>query len=74
MVKERLMTDFVNIVSEVPQALAILEGSPGRVEEEALSWEAIASQHQLLQEQPKRKMHKDKKVKKHKSSKRKRHE
>ena len=47
-VKQRLLTDFLAIVFTVPQAYDIMTGHPGRIDEELLSWEVVASKHQAL--------------------------
>ena len=45
LVKAKLLRNFVRLIQPVEQARKILEGEPGFVHEEALSWEVLAKLH-----------------------------
>ena len=48
MVKQRLLEDFLAIIAEVPSAHAIIKGKPEHISEDILTWEIVASKHQVL--------------------------
>ena len=48
MVKQRAVQDLLRVLKQIPEVAVILQGQPGQVSEDAVSWDKIATIFQDL--------------------------